>query len=144
MLVEIISFILSFLLPKSWISLIKRCSSYFNNYGLLSGLFGSCSKMLGGGFQQSYSYMPTTNNPVNYSRDGVSIDKEKRNVSNVVKKYVASNQQWKCSLCGNILDHTYEVDHIIPLGKGGSNNPDNLQALCVKCHKTKTIKEFYL
>lgn len=143
MFIEIVSFILSFLIPKSWISLFKRCSSYFSNYSFFNGLFGTCSKIIGG-FQSNNSYMPTTTIPTNYSNSGQSIEKEKRNVSNVVKKYVASNQQWKCALCNKTLDHTYEVDHILPLGKGGSNNPNNLQALCVSCHKTKTIKEFYL
>lgn len=31
-----------------------------------------------------------------------------------------------------------EVDHIIPLSKGGTNDRDNLQALCKECHEAKT------
>ena len=31
-----------------------------------------------------------------------------------------------------------ELDHIVPLHKGGSNDQDNLQALCVPCHRAKT------
>ena len=34
-----------------------------------------------------------------------------------------------------------EVDHIIPLFKGGSNDLDNLQGLCRDCHLDKTRKE---
>lgn len=34
-----------------------------------------------------------------------------------------------------------EVDHIVPLHLGGSNEPENLQLLCIKCHKEKTIAE---
>ena len=64
---------------------------------------------------------------------------EQRNVSNTLKKHVASNQQWTCAICKNILDASYEIDHIIPLYKNGSNNIINLQALCRNCHGKKTI-----
>jgi 5-methylcytosine-specific restriction protein A len=42
-----------------------------------------------------------------------------------------------CSAQGRIREAT-EVDHIVPLAKGGTNSPDNLQALCTDCHKRKT------
>ena len=64
-----------------------------------------------------------------------------RNVSNTVKKMVASHQRWNCNLCHNLLDYTYEIDHIIPLFKGGVNNINNLQALCRNCHGKKTIMD---
>ena len=31
-----------------------------------------------------------------------------------------------------------EVDHIVPKAKGGTDDPENLQALCERCHKYKT------
>lgn len=62
----------------------------------------------------------------------------KRNVSPKTKKIVASNQQWKCNLCNNLLDYTFEVDHIHELRYGGSNEIHNLQALCPNCHRKKT------
>ena len=65
----------------------------------------------------------------------------KRNVSGLLKKKIAANQQWKCGLCGTVLDETYEVDHRIALYKGGTNNPDNLVALCPNCHRKKTVEE---
>ena len=34
-----------------------------------------------------------------------------------------------------------EVDHIIPLSSGGTNEHDNLQSLCKSCHSRKTIQE---
>jgi hypothetical protein len=64
-----------------------------------------------------------------------------RKVSESLKKYVASNQKWKCKLCGNLLEATYEVDHIKPLYKGGSNDFNNLQALCRNCHGNKTLED---
>jgi 5-methylcytosine-specific restriction protein A len=31
-----------------------------------------------------------------------------------------------------------EVDHITPLAKGGTDEDDNLQLLCLACHEKKT------
>lgn len=33
-----------------------------------------------------------------------------------------------------------EVDHIVPLAKGGTNAPGNLQLLCKSCHGTKDAR----
>jgi 5-methylcytosine-specific restriction endonuclease McrA len=63
----------------------------------------------------------------------------KRSVSETKKKYVASNQQWKCGHCNQQLDHTFEVDHIQDLQYGGDNSVDNLVALCRNCHGKKTM-----
>ena len=65
----------------------------------------------------------------------------KRNVSETVKKYVASNQRWTCRLCLKMLDGSYEIDHIVPLYKGGGNGYENLMALCRNCHGKKTIND---
>lgn len=67
--------------------------------------------------------------------------KEKRNVSGLLKKKVAAGQQWKCGHCKATLDETYEVDHILALYKGGSNDESNLVALCPNCHRKKTVAE---
>lgn len=34
-----------------------------------------------------------------------------------------------------------EVDHIVPLVKGGTHAVDNLQALCIPCHRDKTAAD---
>jgi len=34
-----------------------------------------------------------------------------------------------------------EVDHIQPLHKGGTDEPDNLQGLCRDCHADKTRQD---
>jgi len=65
----------------------------------------------------------------------------KRNVSSITKKIIASNQSWKCGICNEIMDYAYEVDHHIPLFKGGSNDVSNLIALCRNCHGKKTVLE---
>jgi len=65
----------------------------------------------------------------------------KRSVSETKKKFVASNQNWKCGTCGNQLNAWFEVDHKIRLEYGGSNQVDNLVALCRECHGEKTAME---
>lgn len=64
-----------------------------------------------------------------------------RSVSQTKKKYVAANQNWKCKMCNQTLQATYEVDHIVPLFKGGSNHVSNLRALCRNCHGEKTLND---
>jgi len=67
--------------------------------------------------------------------------KEKRNVTGLTKKKVAASQKWKCGTCDETLDETYEVDHKLALFRGGSNDIDNLVALCPHCHRKKTVDE---
>ena len=64
-----------------------------------------------------------------------------RRVTETVKKRVAAAQGWKCAACGAVLTATYQIDHRQPLWRGGSNEPDNLQALCPNCHAAKTQAE---
>jgi 5-methylcytosine-specific restriction endonuclease McrA len=40
-----------------------------------------------------------------------------------------------------MLDGSYEIDHIVPLYKGGGNGYENLMALCRNCHGKKTIND---
>jgi 5-methylcytosine-specific restriction endonuclease McrA len=40
--------------------------------------------------------------------------------------------------CGKKLSEGVEYDHILPLELGGLHVVENLQALCVGCHKKKT------
>ena len=61
-----------------------------------------------------------------------------RSVSETKKKYVASQQGWKCKNCGDVLNHTFQVDHKIDLQFGGTNEVSNLAALCNNCHAVKT------
>lgn len=65
----------------------------------------------------------------------------KRSVSETKKKYVASQQEWKCGHCDKQLNAWFEVDHKIRLEHGGGNDVQNLVALCRECHGKKTAME---
>jgi hypothetical protein len=65
----------------------------------------------------------------------------KRSVSETKKKYVASQQGWKCGDCRSQLNAWFEVDHIKRLEYGGTNDVSNLVALCRDCHGKKTAME---
>jgi len=92
---------------------------------------GFQTNLMGGGLQQT----PQMNRMM-----GSGISTTKRSVSETKKKYIASQQGWKCATCGNQLTHTYEVDHKVDLRFGGSNHVTNLRAQCVGCHKEKTVE----
>jgi 5-methylcytosine-specific restriction protein A len=40
-----------------------------------------------------------------------------------------------------IVSPSAEVDHIVPLHAGGSDNDANLQGICIACHLLKTADE---
>jgi hypothetical protein len=45
---------------------------------------------------------------------------------------------YKCKKCRREIPlDILEVDHIIPVSKGGKDNPDNLRLLCPTCNKKK-------
>ena len=54
----------------------------------------------------------------------------------VVRPRIFERDGWRCRECGKAA--RLEVDHVIPLHKGGTNLDDNLQSLCRKCHRRKT------
>lgn len=51
-----------------------------------------------------------------------------------------SAQDGKCAACGCDIAAAYEIDHIIPISRGGSNWPMNLQLLCTVCNRSKAAK----
>jgi len=56
---------------------------------------------------------------------------------------VRREEPWcrKCTAEGRPAVPSEETDHIIPLERGGTDDRENLQALCRKCHALKTRRE---
>lgn len=51
---------------------------------------------------------------------------------------IRDRDRWTCQTCGRPGS---DVDHIVPLARGGSNDEANLQVLCVPCHQRKSAHE---
>lgn len=50
---------------------------------------------------------------------------------------------YKCCECGATKDETsLEIDHIVPVSRGGTNDIDNLQTLCRECNRMKHTDEW--
>lgn len=56
-------------------------------------------------------------------------------ITDVKRQYEA--QEGKCYYCGVVVGDTYHVDHIVPLSRGGTDNPDNLVISCPRCNQRK-------
>ena len=54
---------------------------------------------------------------------------------------IAASQKWSCKTCTRMLDENFDIDHIRPLFLGGTNDFENLQALCISCHASKSRDE---
>lgn len=48
-------------------------------------------------------------------------------------------QSGRCNICRDLLVR-YEVDHMTPVSRGGSNSAENRQLLCPSCNKRKADK----
>jgi hypothetical protein len=58
------------------------------------------------------------------------------NVSVRTRFLVFQRDLYKCRICNN-SGVKLELDHVVPVSRGGSNELDNLQTLCVACNRGK-------
>ena len=54
------------------------------------------------------------------------------NIPTTTRKAIYRRDGYRCALCDST--QYLQIHHIIPRGKGGNNEPDNLITLCSKCH----------
>jgi 5-methylcytosine-specific restriction protein A len=55
-----------------------------------------------------------------------------------VRKYVFERDNYQCCSCGQTQDTSaLEIDHIVSLAMGGTNDISNLQTLCRTCNARK-------
>lgn len=50
-------------------------------------------------------------------------------------------QKGKCAYCRTSLADGFDMDHIVPLAKGGSNHPSNIQLCCESCNCSKSARD---
>ncbi len=55
--------------------------------------------------------------------------------------FIFTSQKGRCISCPKSLKKGYDIDHIIPLSKGGGNDKYNIQLLCSACNKSKHAKD---
>lgn len=57
-----------------------------------------------------------------------------------LKEKIHLRDNWTCQHCRRVTTQL-ELDHIVNVAQGGTDDESNLQSLCLPCHKDKTIKE---
>ena len=62
------------------------------------------------------------------------VDSYMMQFSSHARERVRNRDRGKCASCGR-RSRTWEHDHIVPLKDGGSHALENMQTLCVPCHK---------
>jgi len=71
-----------------------------------------------------------------YQRD--LVDGCRASLRIATRRYVFERDGHACTECGSA--QRLEVDHMLPTSRGGSDEPDNLQALCQPCNGSKGAK----
>lgn len=78
--------------------------------------------------------------PDNFEKDGVL---KRVPFPTWLKKQIVYRDRGYCQHCGkqvesvDLVDGSYDLDHMIPLNKGGTNDPTNLILSCVHCNRSK-------
>ena len=80
----------------------------------------------------------TVNTNIN-KREYVTI--QRRAMTNDLREAIKKRDNYTCCICGNSVykepNLLLEVDHIIPVSKGGVTEASNLQTLCWRCNREK-------
>jgi 5-methylcytosine-specific restriction endonuclease McrA len=76
------------------------------------------------------------------------VQSQKTRKKRIKRKYKARDiiriffaQKGRCAYCRLSLGENYQVDHIVPISKGGANAPANLQLTCGSCNGAKRTKD---
>lgn len=73
-----------------------------------------------------------------------SIAGQRALMTSSLRKKILARDNYTCQKCGNSIQNEpnllLEIDHKIPLSKGGLTTEQNLQVLCWKCNRSKGAK----
>lgn len=62
---------------------------------------------------------------------------ERAKVSKELRQEIFERDGYTCVICGSTEKESLEIDHIMPISKGGKTEPSNLQTLCRNCNIRK-------
>lgn len=59
-----------------------------------------------------------------------------------LRRQIKERDHYTCQICGKYMPDEIglQIDHIVPIIKGGKTVPSNLQVLCSKCNRDKFTK----
>ena len=60
-------------------------------------------------------------------------------ISRDLRTEILERDSWTCVYCGT-KDCEFHIDHVIPVSRGGTNDPENLAAACKSCNLSKSDK----
>jgi len=64
--------------------------------------------------------------------------RERRRVTPEIRRRILERDNYACQSCDS--EDVLEIDHVIPISRGGSSDDDNLQVLCAFCNRSKGAK----
>lgn len=69
----------------------------------------------------------------------IEIKSRRRSISQKLRFEILHRDGFKCRYCGRGAgDVEIEIDHVHPVAKGGTNEPDNLVSACFDCNSGKS------
>ena len=73
------------------------------------------------------------------TKNGKRNNRERNKLTLKLRYQILKRDNFKCKSCGkNASEVKLEIDHIIPISKGGKTIESNLQTLCVYCNGGKS------
>ena len=75
-----------------------------------------------------------------YNHDSAFYNNTGFGKNTVIKNLLIEKRGPYCEKCGEGIE--LQVDHIVPISRGGTNDLENLQLLCYKCHQERHHYEF--
>lgn len=68
--------------------------------------------------------------------------RKRRPISTYIIRQIMEEQDGCCAYCGLCFGQSFEVEHVLALSVGGTNNRDNLVLSCKPCNLTAGPKYF--
>jgi len=65
----------------------------------------------------------------------------RKKITKETRKEIVDEQENTCGKCKEKLSSCFQMDHIVGIQFGGTNEKSNLMALCCECHAKKSIAE---